>query len=89
MASPLILRPWFDGRGYRPAALLLPGWKERLSVRVHLDPSGSATSAPAWPEDPEDRARLAAQIKPMRDQGATDVLTAFMRFFASRTRGGR
>ena len=28
MASPLILRPYFDGKQYRPLALLLPGWSE-------------------------------------------------------------
>ena len=27
MASPLILRPYHDGRQYRPLALLLPGWE--------------------------------------------------------------
>ncbi len=81
MASPLILRPWFDGRRYRPTALLLPGWKERVSVRVRLDAAGAATSASAWPEDPAERERLAARIQPMRDQGAADPLSAFMRFF--------
>ena len=81
MASPLILRPWFDGRQYRPVALLLPDWKERLSVHVCLDPAGAKTPAPAWPEDPDERKRLAARIKPMHDQGADDALSAFMNFF--------
>ena len=81
MASPLILRPWFDGRQYRPVALLLPDWKERLSVHVCLNPAGAATPAPAWPEDPDERKRLAARIKPMHDQGADDALSAFMNFF--------
>ena len=88
MASPLILRPWFDGRQYRPVALLLPGWKERLSVRVRLDPAGAATPAPAWPEDPDERNRLAVRIKPMHDQGADDALSAFMNFFQERLAGG-
>ena len=88
MASPLILRPWFDGRQYRPVALLLPGWKERLSVRVCLDPAGAATPAPAWPEDPDERKRLAARIKPMHDQGADDALSAFMNFFQEILAGG-
>ena len=81
MASPLILRPWFDGKQYRPVALLLPDWKECLSVRVCLNPAGAATPAPAWPEDPDERKRLAARIKPMHDQGADDALSAFMNFF--------
>ena len=90
MASPLILRPWFDGRQYRPVALLLPGWKERLNVSVRLDPADAKakTSAPAWPEDPDERKRLAAKIEPMRAQHATDPLTAFMHFFAENVAGG-
>ena len=89
MASPLILRPCFDGGQYCPVALLLPGWQERLSVPVCLDPAGAAPPAPAWPEEPDERNRLAAQVEPMRDQGADDVLSAFMHFFKDRPRGGR
>ena len=90
MASPLILRPWFDGRQYRPVALLLPGWEERVSVPVCLDSAGAETSAPAWPEDPEERERLAAKIKPMHSQDATDPLSAFMSYFEkNQARGGR
>ena len=91
MASPLILRPWFDGRQYRPVALLLPGWKERLSVRVRLDPADAKakTSAPAWPEDFHERQHLAGQIQPMGDQGAADPLSAFMYYFESLTGGER
>ena len=99
MASPLILRPWFDGQRYRPVALLLPGWKERLSVPVRLTLPGAATSAsassessPAWPEAPDERKRLATQIGPMRNQvrdhGATDPLSAFMHFFTYSLAGG-
>ena len=95
MASPLILRPWFDGQRYRPVALLLPRWKERLSVPVRLELPGAATSASAspepsraWPKDPDERKRLAAQIQPMRDQDAADPLSAFMHFFQARLAGG-
>lgn len=98
MASPLILRPWFDGQRYRPVALLLPGWKERLSVPVRLKLPGAPTSASAspgspealraWPEDSHERKRLAAQIQPMRDQDAADPLSAFMHFFAENRAGG-
>ena len=77
MASPLILRPWFDGRQFRPAALLLPGWEERVSVPVSL---GSRPARPAWPDDPDTRERLAEQIEPMRGRGA-DVLSAFLACF--------
>ena len=93
MASPLILRPYFDGERYRPVALLLPGWKERVSVRVGFHsapttPGPPATPGPAWPEGTDDRERLARDIKPMQDRG-TDVLTAFMSYFQDRTRGVR
>ena len=102
MASPLILRPWFDGQRYRPVALLLPRWKERLSVPVRLKLPGAPTSASAssgpaspetlraWPEDFGERKSLAERIKPMHDhgQGATDPLTAFMNFFAENLAGG-
>jgi len=99
MASPLILRPWFDGQRYRPVALLLPRWKERLSVPVRLKLPGAATSAsaspepsPAWPKDPDERKRLAARIQPMhdqmRDQDAADPLSAFMHFFQASLAGG-
>ncbi len=82
MASPLILRPWFDGRRWRPAALLLPGWEDRVSVPVGLDSKGKPVSEgkPAWPNDADERKRSAARIPPMRSRGE-DALAAFMRFF--------
>ena len=80
MASPLILRPCFDGRRYRPLALLLPGWDERVSVSVDLD---SRHARPAWPEAPEEREERANSIGPMQGRG-TDVLTAFMHYFEHR-----
>ena len=86
MASPLILRPWFDGQHWRPAALLLPGWQERVSVQVGLDGRLASEVRPAWPEGQGERRRLAAQVPPMQNQGE-DVLTAFMRFFEERTAG--
>ena len=87
MASPLILRPYFDGQHYRPLALLLPGWEERVSVPVGLG-SATATAGPAWPKDLGQRERLAKKIAPMRGRG-TDALSAFMSYFQNPTRGGR
>ena len=78
MASPLICRPWFDGQRYCPAALLLPGWGQRVSVRVRLD---SAPATPAWPNAPAQRGQLAQNIQPMHTQNATDALSAFMNYF--------
>ena len=83
MASPLILRPYFDGERYHPLALLLPGWKQRISVPVGFEPG---KEQPAWPNEPDERKRLAARVPPMQNQGE-DVLTAFMRFFEERTAG--
>lgn len=85
MASPLILRPWFDGQRYRPAALLLPRWKERVSVRVSLD---SERETPAWPKSPDERKRQGRQIEPMHAQEAADALSAFMGYFERRMNGG-
>ncbi|WP_295437492.1 type III-B CRISPR module RAMP protein Cmr1 [uncultured Thiodictyon sp.] len=77
MASPLILRPYWNGRQWHPAALLLPGWEQALRVRVDF---GTGPSQPAWPADPSERRTLADQIKPMQGRG-TDPLTAFMDYF--------
>ena len=77
MASPLILRPYFDGARYQPLALLLPGWESHVSVPVALD---STHLGPAWPEDSRERERLADLVPPMQGRG-TDALTAFLHYF--------
>jgi len=81
MASPLILRPYFDGRCYRPMALLLPGWEERISVPVCF---ANNHLGAAWPENFAEREKQAKEIEPMRDHGI-DVLSAFMDFFEKQT----
>ena len=85
MASPLILRPYFDGAGYRPLALLLPGWEARVSVPVSF---GSEHLGPAWPEDSGKRTELAERVPPMQGRGA-DALTAFLHYFEHPTQTGR
>ena len=85
MASPLILRPYFDGAGYRPLALLLPGWAESVSVPVSF---GSDRVGPAWPEDSGKRTELANLVPPMKGRGA-DALTAFLHYFEHPTQTGR
>ena len=77
MASPLILRPWFDGEQYRPLALMLPGWKDRLSIAVGFDPDATG---PAWPSDAAERTELARRVGPMQGHG-DDPLSAFMHYF--------
>ena len=81
MASPLILRPYFDGAGCRPLALLLPGWEQCISVPVGFD---ADSASPAWPSSPEERERQAERIAPMDGKG-NDALSAFMAYFAERT----
>jgi len=78
MASPLVLRPYWDGKGWRPAALLLPAWKTALGVPLKFK-AQSYNPAP-WPDESADRAALAAQIKPM-DGRSDDPLTAFLAYF--------
>ena len=79
MASPLVLKPYFDGNGtsYRPLALLLPGWRDKVSVNVRFS---AGTATPAWPVSTHQRSRLAQQIGPMQDR-VTDALSAFMSYF--------
>ena len=77
MASPVILRPYFDGTAYRPLALLLPGWEQQVTVSVDLD---SDRIGHAWPKDTGEQKKQAALIPPMHDRGA-DALTAFMHYF--------
>lgn len=86
MASPLILRPWFDGQRYYPAALLLPGWETHVSVPVGFDDLLEETHA--WPQDSDERYRAGQQIEPMRTEAASDALSAFMRFFEKQMNGG-
>ena len=87
MASPLILRPYFDGTAYRSMALLLPGWEQRIGVPVVLERGGRATGKPAsaWPDDGVERERVASQIKPMKGRGE-DALSAFMRYVEEQQR---
>jgi CRISPR-associated protein Cmr1 len=77
MTSPLILRPYWDGKAWRSAALLIPGWEAALQVNAGV---GDGIFRPAWLRDPAERQRLAAQIKPMQGRG-NDPLSAFMDYF--------
>ena len=85
MASPLILRPYFDGKAYRPMALLLPGWEQRIGIDVALKERESGKPSAAWPDDADERKRMASQIIPMKGRGE-DVLSAFMSYFEEQQR---
>ena len=82
MASPPFLRPYFDGLRYRPLALLLPGWEERVSVPVRFDAKQVGL---AWPKAHAERKQMADLVEPMHGRG-TDALTAFMRHFEQQGR---
>ena len=84
MASPLILRPYFNGREYCPMALLLPRWQTSISMSVKL--KGRDTTARSWPSDNDERQELAKKVEPMGYRGS-DPLTAFMRYFDERVNG--
>ena len=81
MASPLILRPYFDSSKYRSLALLLPGWEECVSVPVRFD---SKPQGEAWPIDSTDRSTQTANVKPIKMNGPADnALSAFLHYFQS------
>ncbi len=77
LASPLILRPYWDGQHWRPAALLIPEWASVLGLQAELDP-GSRHNV--WPNVATTRTHLARQIRPMAGRG-DDPLSAFMAYF--------
>lgn len=84
MASPLILRPYWNGENWQPAALLLPGWEQALEQPLKF--KGQNYQPAHWPREPARRKEMAGQIRPMnKDNGelrADDPLSAFMQFFA-------
>ena len=86
MASPLILRPYFDGRGYCSMALLLPGWEDRIGMAVTMKEWGSVGLAWPKPSSEGEQERRAKEVVPMRSRGR-DPLTAFMHYFDERVNG--
>ena len=83
MASPLILRPYWDGVQWRAAALLIPGWRNALSQKLKF--KDKQFQPQLWPSDPAKQVELAGMIKPMKGSG-TDPLSAFMAYFAEEAR---
>ena len=86
MASPLILRPYFDGSKYRAVAMLLPGWRHRMRESATL--KGQSRIGRLWPSDASQRKRVAQEIAPLASRG-DDPLTAFMCYFDERVNGKR
>ncbi|SBS35754.1 hypothetical protein MSP8887_02457 [Marinomonas spartinae] len=91
LASSLIIRPYYDGKGWNSAALLLPDWKKALTQPLTLKPSSDNKSSNNekvtyqvnhWPgEDQQaERDRLTNDIKPMKGR-SNDPLSAFLDYF--------
>jgi CRISPR-associated protein Cmr1 len=78
LASPLILRPYWDGSRWLPAALLLPGWEAHLGNDLKF--KGKGYTPTPWPTDPAKRRTAAAAVRPLARRG-DDALTAFMAYF--------
>jgi CRISPR-associated protein Cmr1 len=79
MASPLVLRPYWNGSRWQPAALLLPGWGAHLSGPLKFKDQGYVP--PPWPAAPTARRVQAGAVRPMVTRG-DDALGAFMAYFA-------
>lgn len=83
MASPLILRPYWNGTMWLPAALLIPGWQKALSQALKF--KDQAYQPAHWPTNPASRQEKAKEIAPMKkpngESRAADPLSAFMDFF--------
>ncbi|MFZ1575890.1 MAG: type III-B CRISPR module RAMP protein Cmr1 [Chromatiaceae bacterium] len=78
LASPLILRPYWNGSKWVPAALLLPGWETHQGMALKFKSTGY-TPEP-WPKDPATRKGKAAGVRPLAGR-ADEPLTAFMKYF--------
>ena len=84
MASPLILRPYWDGQNYSAMALLLPGWQYSLTQPLKLR-NTRHHGLSAWPKDTVQQQKTATQIRPMSGHGY-DPLSAFIDFFIQEAR---
>ena len=76
LASPLVIRPYWNGGKWVPAALLLPGWEKQQGVALKFK---GKCYAPA-PADAAGRRALALGVRPLQGRG-DDALSAFMKFF--------
>ncbi|SJL83234.1 type III-B CRISPR module RAMP protein Cmr1 [Vibrio palustris] len=82
MASPLVLCPYYNGKYWESAALLLPDWQKALHQRLELSPKPSnVKNEPMnWSFSPEQQRLLAGKDKPMEGR-RNDPLSAFLDYF--------
>jgi len=89
MASPLILRPYWNGKNWYAAALLLPNWQDALDTPLSLKEDKKSKNKniekmqpELWPKAPAERKRVSQSIPPMKNKGsAVDPLSAFLEYF--------
>lgn len=90
VASPLILRAVSRrNNNFTPCALLLPWWREILSVPLMADTNGKrgpGAGYRVWPDDPAARVAAATAIEPLNNNlptaGTPDPLSAFLVYFS-------
>ena len=82
MASPLILRPYYNGKHWESAALLLPDWHYALHQSLELSPKPkNVEDKPMhWSFSPEQQKQLVEKNKPMQGR-PNDPLSAFLDYF--------
>lgn len=82
MASPLIIRPYYDGKLWKAAALLIPDWHKALTQPLALlpKPKNIHDKPLHWSSSPEQQQQLAKKDKPMQGRG-DDPLSAFLDYF--------
>ncbi len=85
MASPLILKPYWNGEHWQAAALLLPKWERALDLPLTFK-ENTYNKVNGWPKDPTARETAKQQIPPMKNQPGDNPLTAFMAFFEGNQR---
>ncbi len=84
MASPLILRPYWDGKAWQAMALLLPNAQKALQQDLTFKEGVSKKCVPnQWPSNTKEQQILANDIPPMKNRG-NDPLSAFMAYFRER-----
>lgn len=75
MASPLILRPYFNGKTWQSAALLLP--HEHIQTLQLKLKQKREFDVQYWNKN------NASEVKPIKEYNGSDALTAFLNYFAA------
>ncbi|MDP2361405.1 MAG: type III-B CRISPR module RAMP protein Cmr1 [bacterium] len=82
MASPLVIRPYWNGSDWLAAALLMP-IEEPDQLILAVDDAQHAVKT--WPVDPREQMVICDSFEPMSsyaDDGVSDPLSVFLAYFA-------